>query len=56
MGSDQAAEDHVGSDDVQGDAEEPELEAEEFKCMPCPVLPTQAEIDAHNVTHLHFRS
>ena len=56
MGSDHAAEDIEGPDVEQGDAEDLELEAEEFKCLPCPVLPTKAEVDAHNVTHLPFRS
>ena len=31
-------------------------EAEELKHVPAPVLPSKAEVEAHNVSHLPFRS
>ena len=31
-------------------------EAEELKSVPAPVLPSEAEVEAHNVSHLPFRS
>ena len=45
-------------DEDGGEQEDLELEAEELKCQVCrpPILPTKAEVDAHNLTHLPFRS
>ena len=31
-------------------------EAEELKYVPAPVLPSKEEVEAHNVSHLPFRS
>ena len=31
-------------------------EAEELKHVPAPILPSEAEVESHNVSHLPFRS
>jgi hypothetical protein len=55
-----AAETQKGPDKEEDyeDCEEPELESESIKHRTTnpPILPTQAEVDQHNLTHLPFRS
>ena len=32
------------------------IEVQEPKCLPCPIAPSQREIDEHNLTHANYRS
>ena len=46
----------IGKEDLDIlDAEDGDV-VQKVKAMPAPILPTQAEIDAHNLTHWPYRS